>query len=289
LNKSSDDVALYANRSMNFVNMWDANLTFDGFTGYAQRRFANGTFSFSSPDSCSPIDPVGHSCARGTDNNVGFYESSSWEMSFFAPHSVSTLVNLMGGTDTFVSRVDHYFSKGYFQAGNEPSFSMPWIYHYAGRPDLSARRVRQVVYNNFNTKIGGLPGNDDSGAMAALLTFHILGLYPVPASSQLLLGSPLVSSFTINNGFVTVPTKFTVVNFDNTTLSSNPPTGSRVYVKSVSINGQASDSICVIDWKDVVGGGEVIIEVDGDANAAATRGCGAGGLPDSLETGGFTV
>jgi len=195
----------------------------------------------------------------------------------------------MGGTDTFISRVDHYFTKGYFQAGNEPSFSIPWMYHYAGRPDLSVLRVRQVIYNDFNTKISGLPGNDDSGAMAALLTFHILGLYPVPASTQLLLGSPLVSSFTINNALSKAPTKFTVVDFDSRSLSATPPSGSRVYVQSVTINGVLSDSVCVIDWNDAVGGGEIVIQVDGDAAAAAARGCGPAGLPDSLETGGFSL
>ena len=93
-------------------------------------------------------------------------------MSFFAPHSMSTIVKLMGGAATFLSRVyarfplpknhpltlsprNTYFSKGYFQAGNEPSFELPWVYHYANRPDLSALRVREVVYKNFNTKING--------------------------------------------------------------------------------------------------------------------------------------
>lgn len=50
---------------------------------------------------------------------------------------------------------DHYFTKGYFQAGNEPGFAVPWAYHYANRPDLTAQRVREVVYKNFNTGIGG--------------------------------------------------------------------------------------------------------------------------------------
>lgn len=44
---------------------------------------------------------------------------------------------------------------GYFTAGNEPSFQMPWMYHYANRPDVSALRVRQVVYTFFGTGIGG--------------------------------------------------------------------------------------------------------------------------------------
>ncbi|KAJ8082572.1 hypothetical protein PM082_008427 [Marasmius tenuissimus] len=286
LGKSQNDIALYTNRSMNFVNMWDPNVTHDGFTGFAQRRYPNGTFAFSPPDACSPVDPTPHSCARGDDNDVGFYESSSWEMSFFAPHSVSTLVKLMGGTDTFVNRVDHYFSKGYFQAGNEPSFAIPWIYHYAGRPDLTALRVRQVVFKNFNTEIGGIPGNDDSGAMASLLTFHLLGLYPVPSSKQLLIGSPSLSSFTLTNNLLGTSTKFTVTNFDPTTLNVSPPAGSRVYVKSITINGKAAPSICVIDFDQVVGGGDIVIEVDGDAEAAEQRGCG-GALPDSLESGGF--
>lgn len=56
---------------------------------------------------------------------------------------------------TLMSVSNHYFDKGYFQAGNEPSFEIPWVYHYANRPDLSALRIRQIVYKNFNTGIGG--------------------------------------------------------------------------------------------------------------------------------------
>lgn len=38
LNKSSDIVQKYANRSMNFVNVWDPNVTSDGFMGFSQKR-----------------------------------------------------------------------------------------------------------------------------------------------------------------------------------------------------------------------------------------------------------
>ncbi|KAF7369100.1 Glycoside hydrolase family 92 protein [Mycena venus] len=291
LNKSPGDVVKYSNRSMNFVNMWDPNVTSDGFSGFAQRRYPNGTFAFSPPNACSPVDPVSHSCARGTDNDVGFYESSSWEYSFFAPHSMATLVGLMGGPDTFVTRVDHYFSAGYFLAGNEPGFLVPWAAHYANRPDLTALRVRNVVYTNFNTGFSGIPGNDDSGAMASLLTFHILGLYPVAASKQLLIGSPFLSAYTLRNDFLGTSTTFTVNGFDKTGLSATPPAGARVFVKSITINGTPSASLCHITFDDVVGGGHIEIEVYDDADAAAAAGCGEGpnALPDSLETGGFAA
>ncbi|EIN04614.1 hypothetical protein PUNSTDRAFT_116292 [Punctularia strigosozonata HHB-11173 SS5] len=284
LNKPASDIEKYTNRSMGFRNIWDPNQTSDGFNGFMQKRFANGTFDPTPPNACSPVDPVSHSCARGTDNNA-----SSWEYSFFVPHSMATMVNLMGGNETFISRLDHYYSAGYFLAGNEPGFQTPWLYHYANRPDLSALRVRDVVFNNFNTGVGGIPGNDDSAAMAALLLFHILGMYPVPASKQLLIGSPLVSGFKLTNDLLGTTTSFVVDGFDPNGLAAAPPSGSAVFVKQITIRGKPSESLCWIDFDDVVGGGEIVITVDADQAAAQARGCGSGSkaLPDSLGTGGF--
>ncbi len=39
LNKSTTDVMKYTNRSMNFNNHWNPNVTSDGFSGFLQRRF----------------------------------------------------------------------------------------------------------------------------------------------------------------------------------------------------------------------------------------------------------
>lgn len=97
----------------------------------------NGTFAFSDPVDCSPLDTVGHSCARGTDNDVGFYEcehhsslctivskvplASSWEYSFFAPHSMATIVELMGGNETFINRT--YVNPFESRSNTKPSCS----------------------------------------------------------------------------------------------------------------------------------------------------------------------
>jgi len=196
----------------------------------------------------------------------------------------------MGGEATFIQRIDHYFSKGYFQAGNEPSFSMPWAYHYANRPDLSALRVREVVYKNFNTGIGGIPGNDDSGAMAALLTFHLLGLYPVPASTQLLIGSPFLSSYTITAPLSPTrafSTTVRVSNFDPRTLMQAPAAGTRLYVQSVTVDGVKLKSRCWIDFWVLMKSKEIVVEVGEDPGVET--GCGAeqGARPASLEEGGF--
>lgn len=89
------------------------------------------------------------------------------------------------------------------------------MYHYANRPGLSAERSRETLKKSYNTSIYGLPGNDgtrhgppllrisqadlihpspslyiDSGAMGSYVAFNMLGLYPLPATRQLLISSP---------------------------------------------------------------------------------------------------
>jgi len=122
--------------------------------------------------------------------------------------------------------------------------------------------------------------------MGALLIFHLLGFYPVPASKQLLLGSPFFSSYTIRNPLLKTTTTVRVNGFDKATLVASPPAGSRLYVQSVTINGVAHGSVCWINWDDIVGGGEIVLEM---GSTVPSTGCGEGSdaLPASLETGGF--
>jgi putative alpha-1,2-mannosidase len=97
LNKT-DDVARYTNRSLFYRNVWDPSVNSDGFSGFAQKRFPNGTFSFQDPANCSPRDSDdSRACSLQWSNQNGFYESSSWEYSWFAPHDTAQLIELMGG------------------------------------------------------------------------------------------------------------------------------------------------------------------------------------------------
>jgi putative alpha-1,2-mannosidase len=122
--------------------------------------------------------------------------------------------------------------------------------------------------------------------MASLLVFHLLGLYPVPASRQLLLGSPFLSAYTLSNDLLGTRTTVTVAGFDPATLAAAPPAGSRLFVQNVTVRGAPAKSVCWLDFADLTGGGEVVITVGATPRA---DGCGPGGLPDSLATGGFAT
>ncbi|KAL9711479.1 hypothetical protein Ac2012v2_004550 [Leucoagaricus gongylophorus] len=283
-----DDVSKYTNRSLFYRNVWNPSVTDDGFKGFMQKRYSNGTFFFNNPIDCSPKDKNDtRACSLQSNNQNGFYESSSWEYSWYAPHDTAHLIELMGGSKIFVDRLEHFFNAGYYLAGNEPSFQTPIGYHYANHPAMSVDRVRKVVFDNFGITAGGLPGNDDQAAMATLLSFHLLGLYPVPSTTQLLVLSPFTPRYTIHNSFLNVSTTVTVVNFSPRSVRREIPSGVPAYVKSVTINGKPSTSRCYFDFYDAFRlGGDIVITLTADKTTVDS--C-EGGVPESLSTGGFTT
>ncbi|KAI0771834.1 family 92 glycosyl hydrolase [Irpex lacteus] len=286
LNKTQD-VDTFTNRSLNYRNVFDKTVKSDGFQGFAQKRFPNGSFVFTNPINCSPQDNVSRSCSLQDANTGGFYESSSWEYSWFAPHDTAHLVELMGGNETFVKRLDHFFDAGYYLAGNEPSFQTPIGYHYADHPTLSVDRVHDVVFSNFDITPAGIPGNDDQAAMATLLSWHLLGFYPVPSSTQLLVLSPFIPKYTIYNSFLNVSTAIRPKASIPALCSIQSPRMSRAYVANVTINGVPAASRCNIDFYDIFKtGGDIVIDVTADK--ASVDDCG-GSLPESISTGGFST
>ena len=114
-------------------NLWDKNLSAEGFKGFLRPRKTDG--SWAAPDMQ----------VRGTWPDF-FYEGDLWTYSFYAPQDVRRLIAMSGGDKTFVQRLDNIFLRGHFDVTNEPGFLMPVLYNWAGparphgRCDHSAAR-----------------------------------------------------------------------------------------------------------------------------------------------------
>lgn len=294
-----DDVAAtLANRSLSYRNIFDSSISSLGWANFVQKRLPNGTFVFTDPIACSPIDTEDRACSLQNTNTAGTYETSPWEYSFYAPHDVEGLINLLAPNNTadirnsFARRLDTFFERNLFYAGNEPSFGTPWLYHYANQPAKTTRRVRDVVFSNFNVTTAGLPGNSDVGAMQTLLNFHLLGLFPVVGTTELLIGSPFVPGYRISNELR--GTLYVVANgFDAASVARTFPNGTRAFVRSVSLNGVPQSSRCRVSFADLFPGpgANTTLELEMTADEAAANSCGDGDddgdLPSSLSTGGF--
>jgi len=174
-----------------------------------------------------------------------FYESQSWEYSFYVPQDMKRLIGKCGGTAAFVSRLDTFFGQNYFQMSNEPGFLTPCLYNYAGRPDKTAETVTRLLKSNYTDKPAGLPGNDDSGAMSSWYVFQAMGFFPVAGQDIYLIGTPKFSrtSISLGNG------KTLIIIAENFSEKN-------IYVGSMDIDGKQMDQ----NWlrhSDIKNGGTV--------------------------------
>lgn len=224
----------YFSRSTNWQNLWKADQTSlidgtdTGFTGFFQPKYLNGTWGFQDPIACSNLASF---CSLTTNPSETF-EASVWQYQFIVPQDISTLVSLMGGDESFISRLDFFFSSGLADISNEPVFLTVYLYHYVGRPGLSTSRIHQYIPGTFNDSNGGLPGNDDSGAMGSFVFFSMIGLFPVAGQNVYLISAPFFESVSVTHP-LTGKTATTRV------ASGWDPAYQSIYIQNVTVNGQA--------------------------------------------------
>ncbi|GBF62851.1 secreted glycosidase [Trichophyton mentagrophytes] len=222
----------YFQRSGNWQNLFKADQTSfidgkdTGFVGFFQPRYYNGTWGYQDPILCSNIAAF---CSL-TSNSQETYESGIWENQFFVPHDMSTLINLLGGRSKFVARLDYLHDSNILYIGNEPSFLATFLYHYAGRPALSAKRAHTYIPSRFNDTTAGVPGNDDSGAMGSFTVFAMMGLFPNPGQDVYFIMPPFFESVSIKHPVTGKTATVRNVNFDSKYEN--------VYIQRATLNGK---------------------------------------------------
>ena len=138
-------------RYFHFARSWK-NL-YNSDTGWLQSRNPDGSWK-----------------SLGEDFRESTYKNYFW----MVPYDIAGLVEIIGGKEKAEKRLDEFFTRldaGYndawFASGNEPSFHIPWIYNWIGRPYKTQEIINRVLNEQYSSKIDGLPGNDDLGTMGA--------------------------------------------------------------------------------------------------------------------------
>ena len=232
---------------------------FDPATGFMRAKQSDGRFR-------EPFDPL--YAQYGGD----YTEGNAWQYSWFVPHDVKGLIQLMGGKDRFVQRLDQLFSLkaedakykqvediagliGQYAHGNEPSQHIAYLYTYAGQPWRTQQRIQQIIDTLFDDTPEGISGNEDCGQMSAWYLFSTLGFYPVsPGRPEYVIGRPGLPKAVIDLGG---GKRFTV---RATNLSSKS-----FYIQSVTLNGAPYDKT-YLRHADIVKGGELTFAMGPEPN-----------------------
>ncbi len=205
----------YLERSKNWRNV------FDDASGYVQHRNGSGTY-----------------LTNTKENIAGMVEGSSAQYTWMVPHDMNNMIQAQGGSSNAVAKLDDLFSKlntgfeePYFNIGNEPSFTTPWAYLWAGAPWRTQDVVERIRSGSFTSGAGGDPGNLDLGATSAWYVLAALGIYPaIPGTDVLTMNGPMFPAATVALA-------------NNKTLNINAPDTSSTnrYVQSLTVNGTASN------------------------------------------------
>jgi predicted alpha-1,2-mannosidase len=238
---------------------------YDPTTGFMRGRRSDGSW-------VEPFDPLLSDHRQNTD----YTEGNAWQHAWFVPHDAGALVGAMGGEEAFVRRLDELFEQdtvvrgenaspdisgliGQYAHGNEPSHHIAYLYSWAGYPERTGERVRQILDTQYRAAPDGLAGNEDCGQMSAWYVFSALGFYPAdPASGVYVLGVPR---------FDTAVLRVQGGTFVVRTLRRNAEDR---YVRAVRLNGRPWP-LTYIRHSDVARGGELEFEMGPEPDPAWGR------------------
>ena len=228
----------FALRSRYFENLFDTK------TGFFRPK-KNGGF-------VEPFAP--------NEVTFGFTEGNSWQYSFFVPHDVTRLMELMGGREKFIAKVDELLTTdqklagreqadltgliGQYAHGNEPSHHITYLYNYAGEPWKTQKYVRYIMDNFYKNAPDGLIGNEDCGQMSAWYIMGAGGFYPVaPGSPVYAFGTPLFPEMT-----------YRLENGKSFTIRARNISPKNIYISEAKLNGVVYKR-SFITHEDVIRGG----------------------------------
>lgn len=254
----SDDAGLFSERAQFYKNVFDRRVGF-------MRGKRNGNW-------VEPFDP--------TSVTIDFTEANAWQYTFFVPHDIPGLQNLLGGRKELEKKLDGLFFSssemagrnqsditgmvGQYAQGNEPSHHVAYLYAFTDSPWKTQHLVRRILDSLYTPLPEGLCGNDDCGQMSAWYVMSALGLYPLlPGAPFYVTGSPLFEKATIHleNG------KSFVINAPGNTSRTG-------YVREMKINGKRVSSPLLLH-ETIMNGGSIEF-------AMSARPVSSNPLPDEL-------
>lgn len=260
-----EDYQYFLSRSKNYRNLWDER------NGWMWIKNEQGDWQM-------PFDELVY--------GKGFVESNAAQMTWFVPHDVKGLVNLMGGNELFAEKLNasfekaesHDFTSGkahanetqeqlrrvYINYGNQPSMQTAFLFNYAGAPWLTqywSRKVIEKVYSDLSPE-AGYSGDEDQGLMGSLSVLLKMGLFSMNGGA---IGKPYyeLSAPIFDEIHITLDPDY----YPGKSISiiANNQSRDNYYIQSARWNDQPLNN-CWIYHEDLIKGGDIIYELSDQPN-----------------------
>jgi predicted alpha-1,2-mannosidase len=225
----TEDAELFLKRAHNYQNLYNPN------THFMHPRTMDGEW-------LKDFDP---------HKSDGWNEGNGWHYLWWAPHDPMGLAKLMGGTDTFIKRLNEQFEiaaeknfiaphakhhENVIEYGNQPCTHFAHLFNYVGAPWLSQKWTREVMKaaKSDITPQGGYGGDEDQGMMGSLNSLMALGLFAMRGGCEADpiydITSPIFDRITIHMS----PDETFIIETQNNTPEN-------IYIQSATLNGKTHD------------------------------------------------
>ena len=249
----ADSAAIYADRSLNYRNIFDSE------TGFMRPRADDGTW-------LADFDPL------SLDD---FCEANSWQYSFHVMQNMQDLIGLMGGPKEFTRRLDDAFTKSaqmnfyakkpelhrdraYINYGNEPGRYVAHLFAHAGTPWLTQKWSREVKRKTFGAITPmGFCEDDDIGKAAATSLLLSLGLFDIRGGAS---RHPIYELTAPVFETVRIELNRKYYQGRSFTMDVRGNANKHPYIQNVSLNGARLDRLWIYH-EEFAHGGSLVIDV----------------------------
>ncbi|WEK34230.1 MAG: GH92 family glycosyl hydrolase [Candidatus Pseudobacter hemicellulosilyticus] len=197
-----------------------------------------------------PKDRNGNFMHSDPLSGAGWVEANAWQGTWGVSHAIPELAQLMGGNDSFCTKLNYAFEKaaptdfvyeysgGYVSYANQPGCSNAHVFSYAGKPWLTqywVRRVQEQAYGGTTPDLGYGGHDEDQGQMGAVSALMSIGLFNIKGnesvSPEYEITSPVFDEITIHldNRYYKGNT-FVIRTYNNSKTNC--------YIQSAKLNGQ---------------------------------------------------
>jgi predicted alpha-1,2-mannosidase len=256
----TDDYAYFMKRSQNYKNVYNPE------TGWMRPKNIEGKWF-------TPFDPY--------DYAKGFVEANGAQATWFVPHDLPGLAQLMGGAEAAKQKLEQQFMEAQklgftsgtsheqethpefkripINYGNQPSTQTVNIFAMIGYPHLTQYWSRKLVDAAFSglAPSTGYNGDEDQGMMGSLSVLLKTGLFQMTGGTdekaQYQIGSPVFDKITIHLDNHYYPGKTFVIKANNNSATN-------VYIQKAFFNGKEWNSY-QISHSELTGGGTLELEM----------------------------
>ena len=213
-----------------------------------------------------------------------YCEGNAWHYNWSVFHDVQGLIDLTGGDERFVAKIDSVFAlpgivkygtygtkihemlemelakMGQYAQGNQPIQHMIYLYSYAGQPWKTQYWIRQVMDRLYNSSENGYPGDEDQGGMSSWYVLSALGIYSVcPGTDEYVLGSPKFRKATI-----------TMEDGKKFVIEAKGNSKDNVYIQNATLNGKRHTRN-YIHYSDILNGGVLELQMGNQPEKTRNR------------------